>query len=193
MTSFLPIQCFDANSETTIWEGRRQQGIDSHADNWRAQVQQLPATQTRQCRCMVAERWENESDTGHGAGMLRTPECHSIVADSRLHFDGDRIEMLEFVVMPNHAHLLAAFPSAEAMARQVRGWQHDAARAIQRTTGTSRRFWQTEAFDHRVRSEEQFFHFRRYIAANPQEARLKPGEYAHFSKQLERAPVTVVH
>ena len=35
--------------------------------------------------------------------------------------------------------------------------------------------WQAETFDHIVRSEAQFEHFRRYIAGNPGKAGLKEG------------------
>jgi hypothetical protein len=45
-------------------------------------------------------------------------------------------------------------------------------------------FWQLEHFDHLVRSAEQFEHYRRYIAENPQKAKLTEGMYRHFSKRF---------
>ena len=159
-------------------------GIDPHAADWKTRVLQLPVTQTRQYRRLVAERWDDELDAGHGVCVLRRPECSRIVHDGLLYFDGDRYEMLDFVVMPNHVHLLTAFPSAEAMSVQFRSWKHFTAREIHRQLGQSGRFWQVEDFDHLVRSEDQFLHFRNYIAENPLKARLKPGEYQHYSKKL---------
>jgi type I restriction enzyme R subunit len=51
-------------------------------------------------------------DTCHGRCLLRWPELAQIVADSLLHFDGQRYRMGDFVVMPNHVHVLAVFPTA---------------------------------------------------------------------------------
>ena len=162
----------------------RKLGIDPQAPTWKIEVQRLPTAQTQQFRNLTAERWDNELDKGGGACVLRRAEFSRIVADSLLHFDGDRYEMLDFVVMPNHVHLLAAFPSAESMEAQFRSWKRFTSRKIQEDLGTSGRFWQVEDFDHLVRSEDQFFHFRKYIAENPHKANLKLGDYQHYSKEL---------
>lgn len=47
----------------------------------------------------------------HVACLLRQPVLAKIVADSLRHFDGDRYCLGDFVVMPNHVHLLVAFGS----------------------------------------------------------------------------------
>ena len=44
------------------------------------------------------------------------------------------------------------------------------------------RFWQQDGFDHLVRSEEQFRYLRKYIAANPEKARLRPGEFVYYTR-----------
>jgi type I restriction enzyme R subunit len=46
------------------------------------------------------------------------------VADSLLHFDDERYRMGDFVVMPNHVHLLANFPTVEEMKAQSDSWLH---------------------------------------------------------------------
>lgn len=117
--------------------------------------------------------------------MLRTPKLAQIVADSLLKFDGDRYELTDFVVMPNHVHLLAAVLDEEAMLAQCEGWKHFQAVQINRVIGSSGRFWQQDGFDHLDRSSEQFEHFRRYIADNPRKARLSPGEFVVWSKELK--------
>ena len=109
-----------------------------------------------------------------------------IVADSLLKFDGDRYELTNFVVMPNHVHLLAAFRDEEAMLTQCEGWKHFQAVQINRAIGASGRFWQQDGFDHLVRSEEQFAHFQRYLADNPRKAGLPPGEFIVWSKSFAK-------
>jgi type I restriction enzyme R subunit len=122
---------------------------------------------------------EDFLDTCHGLCLLKRPELAKIVADSLLHFDGVRYRMGDFVVMPNHVHLLAAFGTAEIMKAQCDSWLHYTAFRISQTTGMRGKFWQQEPFDHLVRSPEQYEYLRRYIADNPTRARLKPGDYLY--------------
>ena len=120
---------------------------------------------------------EDFLDTCHGRCLLRRPELAKIVADSLMHFDGDRYRMGDFVVMPNHVHLLAAFASAEAMKKQFGSWLHYTAVQINREIGERGHFWQQEPFDHLVRSIEQYEYLRDYIAGNSKKANLKEGEF----------------
>ena len=45
-------------------------------------------------------------DRGNGECLLRAPEISKIVADSLLFFDAERLDTGDFVVMPNHVHVL---------------------------------------------------------------------------------------
>jgi type I restriction enzyme R subunit len=92
--------------------------------------------------------------------------------------------LTDFVIMPNHVHVLAAFPAAKQMLEQCGSWKHYTAVQINRALGRQGRFWETDVFDHLVRSAEQFEHFRDYIARNPQEARLGRDEAWHFSRPI---------
>ncbi|HLQ45609.1 MAG TPA: transposase, partial [Planctomycetaceae bacterium] len=122
----------------------------------------------------------------YGACVLKRPELSQIVSDSLLKFDGERYELTDLVVMPNHVHLLAAFVSEEGMLDQCEGWKHYQAVQLNRELESSGRFWQQDGFDHLVRSVEQFEALRRYIAANPEKARLQKGEFRHYSKDLSK-------
>jgi REP-associated tyrosine transposase len=116
--------------------------------------------------------------------VLRQPALSQIVTDSLLHFDGDRYELTDFVVMPNHVHLLVAFPDEESMLRQCDSWKHFTSTQINPALGRKGHFWQQDGFDHLVRSVEQFEYLRRYIADNSRRARLRPDEYRHLSKPI---------
>ncbi|MGL6096333.1 MAG: transposase [Fimbriiglobus sp.] len=97
-------------------------------------------------------------------------------------FDGERYALFDYVVMPNHVHLLAAFPEADAMHRQCASWKHFTAALLNVALRRAGRFWESESFDHLVRTEGQFRYLRRYIAENPAKAGLRAGEYAHYSR-----------
>jgi type I restriction enzyme R subunit len=59
-------------------------------------------------------------DTCHGRCLLRRADLAKIVADSFLHFDGERNRMGDFIIMPNHVHLLAVFFEEEPFDHLVR-------------------------------------------------------------------------
>jgi putative transposase len=115
---------------------------------------------------------------------LRRPDFAAIVAKSLRHFDAERYILLDFVVMPNHIHLLASFPDEAMMLAQCESWKHFTANQINRQLQEKGRFWQQDAFDHLVRSEQQLSYLRQYIAGNPQRARLRPDEFVLYSKAL---------
>ena len=120
---------------------------------------------------------EDFLDNCHGACVLKQPALAKIVADSLLHFDGDRYRMGDFVVMPNHAHLLAAFASEESMLTQCDSWMHYTAFQINKQLGRKGKFWQQEPFDHLVRSLQQYEYLRKYIRENGSKAGLNKNEY----------------
>ena len=119
-----------------------------------------------------------------GDCVLRRPELSEIVAESLLKFDGERYDITDFVVMPNHVHVLCAFKSDDGMVKQCENWKHYQATQINRRIGKRGRFWQQDGFDHLVRSIDRFEAIRRYISRNPTISGLGPAEYRHYSKQL---------
>jgi REP element-mobilizing transposase RayT len=162
----------------------RAHGVDPDDPNWSTQLDRMASALQREFRREFSERWHQELDACHGACVLRRGELAQIVADSLMHFDGDRYLLTDFVVMPNHVHLLVAFPDERAMLAQCESWKHFTAVKINRFLGRKGRFWEQDGFDHLVRTEEHFHYFRRYIADNPIKARLVSGEFIHFSKPL---------
>jgi putative transposase len=163
----------------------RGHAIDPAAPNWQAQLDGLSDHLRRKSTRQLSDRWNEHLDELYGQCVLKQPELAQIVAASLRHFDGDRYELRDFVVMPNHVHLLVAFPDEDSLLRQCDSWKHFTARQINQQIGRTGRLWQQDGFDHLVRSVDQFDYLRRYIADNPQRAGLKPGEYLHFSKPLQ--------
>jgi putative transposase len=172
-------------------EWLRAKGIDATRPEWKHDVDRLPESDRTAFRRMCSSRWEDALDTGLGACALRAPHAAQIVGDSLSHFDGTRYVLFDFVVMPNHVHLLASFPELGEMRRQCESWKRFIATRLNRLLGRTGRFWEDEAFDHLVRSEAQFEHLRDYIAANPARAGLRSGEFVHYSKPLPLSTVRV--
>jgi putative transposase len=83
----------------------------------------------------------------------------------------EQYQLLAYVVMPNHVHLLIApaVPLARITAA-IKGTTARHANALLRRTGEV--FWQTESFDHWVRNPLESARIRQYIEQNPVKAGL---------------------
>ena len=108
---------------------------------------------------------------------MRDTDLANIVGDGLRFFDGERYDLERFVVMPNHVHLLVQMRKGTALRKQCESWLRYTARKINERLGATGEFWQSEPFDHVVRSEKQFHYLKKYIAENPLKAKLKEGEY----------------
>ena len=162
----------------------RSHGINPGAADWKTRLDQLEPRLIHEFKIHVSDRWNDHLEGCHGSCVLRRPELSKIVDDSLRHFDGQRYDLTDWVVMPNHVHVIAAFPDGDAMILQCESWKHFTATHINRVLGRKGRFWQQEAFDHLVRTVEQFEYLRQYIADNPSRARLRTGEFVHGTKPM---------
>jgi putative transposase len=73
-----------------------------------------------------------------------------------------------FVIMPDHIHLFcAAISAAKTLSAFVRDWKRWTARKIERSTGVAPPIWQTEFFDHVLRSPQSYAEKWNYVRLNP--------------------------
>ena len=166
------------------WEREKQDWLERNGlavagKHWSQIIPTLEERKRYQFRREFNRCREDFLDTCHGRCLLRCPDLSKIVADSLMHFDGDRYRMGDYIVMPNHVHLLAAFASEEILNEQCDSWMHYTAFRINKKIGEKGKLWQEEPFDHLVRSPEQYDYLCDYIEKNPQKARLKCGEYRY--------------
>lgn len=122
-------------------------------------------------------------DAGYGSCVLSEPENAQVVSSALLFFDGNRVETLAFVVMPNHVHVLACPIPPHTLSDLLHSWKRHTSREINKRQGTSGTLWLDENFDHIVRSPEQLKRFRNYIRDNPKKAHLPTGTFLHYDKE----------
>ncbi len=163
----------------------RRHGIEPRREGWHIAFERLSPAVRYQYHAEFSERFHQLLDGGHGECPFRRPELADMVARSLLHFDGQRYFMGDFVVMPNHVHLLVQFSGAKMLKRQCRSWKKYTAGEINKKLGRQGHFWQAESYDHLVRSPEEFWHYREYIADNPKKARLRAGEFLYYRSPRE--------
>jgi REP element-mobilizing transposase RayT len=183
VTYFVTFRTEDSVPQSLIktWFARRnkclsQHGIDARSKDWRRQLERLPQVE-QQFHPLFTRAFFEYLDRGHGACDLRNPELAEIVPDSLRHFNGSRYQLGDFVVMPNHVHLIVCLMNGTEIEAQCESWKHFTATRINKLLSRTGRFWQEESFDYLVRNPEQFEHFQNYMSLNPQKAKLNPGEY----------------
>jgi putative transposase len=86
--------------------------------DWEQQVAKLSAVDRGKLQWSLFEAWDRQLDAAAGDCVLARPELSAMVAESLFRFDDDRYLLTNFVVMPNHVHLLAAFQNDETMLAQ---------------------------------------------------------------------------
>ena len=140
-----------------LWHARRddwleRHGIAARAANRSALIGKLPTAQQREFHNTFSRRFMAYLDRGYGACLLKRRELARIVADNLRHFDGDRYQLGDFVVMPNHVHLLVCLLGRTHLEKQCYSWKKYTATKINGALGQRGRFWHEESFDHLVPS-----------------------------------------
>jgi putative transposase len=174
----------------------RSHGIDPIAVGLERRLNELLSPQLlQQYHNTFTQQFHDYLDKGHGACLLAKEDFAQIVADSFHHFNGERYHLGDFVIMPNHVHVLVCLIGGTDLKKQCYSWKRFTATRINTRLDRKGDFWQPESFDHIVRSEQQLFRFRDYIRENPKNARLRPGSYLYYSSSwlsdsdAERGPL----
>ena len=144
------------------------------AEAWRSgRPQPLNEADLAEYHHLFSDRIENELDAGRGDCIFREPAVASIVADALRHFDSQRYDVLAFVIMPNHVHVLFRLGAGEDLTKIIHSWKSFTAHEINKARGTDGPVWQDEYFDRIVRDEEHLQGLIKYIERNPEKAGLK--------------------
>ena len=157
----------------------RERDIDPRSPTWRTVLRGHPDLE-REFHKTFTRQFMEYLDRGYGECSLQRPELAKIVADNLKHFDSQRYQLGDFVVMPNHVHILVCLLGETEIEPQCTSWKKFTAAQINRALKRRGRFWQPESFDHLVRSQEQFAALQVYIAENPKNAKLRSCEYFHY-------------
>ena len=142
-------------------------------------------------RCLPLERWDVEwrkrveswIDSGYGSCVLQNQVVAEMVQNAFFFSAGQRYRLLEWVVMPNHVHVLFQPINGWSVAKIVASWKKFTARGIldfQRFPGHANLLigespppvWHREYWDRFIRDERHFQQAAEYIRQNPVKAGL---------------------
>ncbi|MFH1009286.1 MAG: transposase [Candidatus Latescibacterota bacterium] len=168
-----------------------------------AEIRALPLEE-EQRRAQLRRLIDTYLDAGHGSSVLRDPDIAACLVDTWHRFDGERYRLLEWVVMPNHCHVLIEPFEGVPLGKIVLSWKNYTARFInvqKNRTGVRRTqsqpqmqpqtqscVWQREYWDRFIRDQRHFEAVRDYILKNPVKAGLaaKPEDWP-WSSAKDRA------
>ncbi len=144
----------------------RNHGIEHGAPGWQAAFLDLLSEQKVDYHARFTHGFQRLLDAGHGSCALADPEVAAVVVAALEFFDGVRYRLGDFVVMPNHVHVLFTPLLGFAGSAIGTSWKRYTATRIQKLLGRSGKLWQHESFDHLVRNAASLERKQRYIADN---------------------------
>ncbi len=164
-----------------------ERGIDIHwqrdePERFRQAIAKLDPGERAAFQREMARQFFLELDQCHGCCALKAPKAQTLMADALRFFHGQRLWTGDFVVMPNHVHVIAqpfAGVPLEEWLYSVK--RFTAARLMQeedlheRLMTRAGHVWQPESFDRVIRDLGELRRTREYIAKNPRG--LREGEF----------------
>jgi putative transposase len=95
------------------------------------------------------------------------PDERTLVTNAIRFFAGERYDLLAYVVMDDHVHVLIA-PAHEFPLQQiVQTWKSFTANRLQRDFGRLGKIWEREYFDRIVRDKAELMQKIAYVVGNP--------------------------
>lgn len=111
-------------------------------------------------------------DAGYGQCFLKDERVAQIVQNALLHFHGERYELVEWCIMPNHVHVLINVLPGSSLSTIMHSWRTFTAHEANKVLGRTGQFWMHEYFDRYIRDEEHLNKTINYIRNNPVKAGL---------------------
>lgn len=124
---------------------------------------------------------ETQLDAGHGACLLSNPKIARLLIHTLKTFDGERYTLHDWVVMPNHVHLVIEPRGDHSLSDILNSLKSYTASEANRALGRQGPFWEHESYDRLLRGQNEFERCVQYVQQNPVKAKLAATaeEYAY--------------
>ncbi len=141
----------------------------------RAEQQKRPLTHNEQIELqrLYSEKIESFLDAGHGECLLKDAVVAEIMDNALKHFDGERYELIAWVIMPNHVHVIFRPRPGHKLSEIVHSWKSFTSKEINRLLARQGSVWMDEYYDHLIRDEKDFRNQVNYVLTNPEKAGLQ--------------------
>jgi len=164
---FVTFRLVDSLPQEVLLKFKREQ-----AEKLRALKENTPAAREEIDRDLQRQI-ERHLDRGAGECHLKRPEVAQMVAEALLFFHERYYLLDDWVIMPNHVHVILWPIPNHTLSEILRSRKRQTARqANMLLSRTGETFWQHESYDHWIRNDEEKARIRRYIRNNPVKAGL---------------------
>jgi type I restriction enzyme R subunit len=172
--------------EQKSWLQARGIRYDAPRGSWRTQFDKLPSQERFQFDKHFNRKVQACLDRGLGECWLKEKACMEEVREQLFNADGLRHDLGDFVIMPNHVHLLMTPVTGHELEIILKAIKGKAAIECNKLLQRSGMIWQPESYDHIVRDLEQLLAYREYIAGNPKRAGLHlPGAAMYRAEWMD--------
>ena len=120
----------------------------------------------------MLELLDRYEDAGYGQCFLRDKRIATIVRNTLFYFDGERYELIQWCIMPNHVHVLIKVRPGVSLSTILHSWRTFTAHEANKILGRTGQFWMHEYFDRYIRDARHFESTVNYIRNNPVKAGL---------------------
>ena len=131
-----------------------------HAEPWDMDTR-------RQYWKLIGPMEERLLSNSHGSCVLRHSNIRTIVSDALKFNAGIAYDLLAYVIMPNHVHLLIRPYDSVTLSRIMHSIKRFSANRINKALHRSGMLWMPESYDRIVRSADELRHYVDYIRKNP--------------------------
>ena len=129
---------------------------------------------------------EQYLDSGYGSCCLKDRRIADKLRETLLKWDGERYQLIAWVIMPNHVHILIRLLGDNLWSEIMHSIKSYTAHQANKILEASGRFWSVESFDRYIRNADHFRNTISYIEENPVKARLcKEPEDWEFSSAFD--------
>lgn len=162
---FVTFRLYDSLPEKIIKElnQKRMKWMSEHKN-----FLNLSDEEKREYYLLFSKRIEQLLDNGFGRCFLKDKNIAEIVAKALIYFNNKRYELDEWIIMPNHIHLLVKPYEGYKLSSILHSWKSYTANQINLKLNRTGPLWMREYYDHIVRHELAFEAIRNYIKKNPE-------------------------
>jgi len=158
-------------SKLRLWQRERNAWLAKHPEPWTEDTQ-------REYDQLFTVRFEKWLDAGYGSCLLGEPKHRSLLVAVLEYDQPTRVELISWVVMPNHVHLL--FRPKYPLPELIKSWKGISARRIGKGP-----IWQRNYRDTLIRDGAHLERVVRYIRRNP--SGLEAGSFELWESERAKA------
>ena len=119
---------------------------------------------------LYSDKIEHFLDVGYGSCVLQKPKVAEIVRGSLEYYNKIKYLLHAWCIMPNHVHVIFQILAGHTLSKILQGWKSFTSHAINKNLGTQGQLWQSDCYNHIIRSEKEYYQQIRYVWDNPLKA-----------------------